>query len=129
MIIATNFTNPPQPNDDKASMNINGNLRVLNLYGLEKIVNLTKVVYVETINFLQSDQNEMNQQRDPAQNQARQIPSIQAMVVGQAERNMNIFFVKKSAGSRAKNETKEIICFDSGMDAVWSHFKNYGIAR
>lgn len=51
------------------------------------------------------------------------------MVVGQAERNMNIFFVKKQTGAKPKNESKEIICFDSGMDAVWSHFKNYGIAR
>ena len=57
------------------------------------------------------------------------------MVVGQAERNMNIFFAKKQIDNRpgakpkVDKDNKEIICFDSGMDAVWSHFKNYGIAR
>ena len=49
MIIATNY---PQSSADGSVTNVNGNLRVLNLYGLEKIANLTKVVYVETINFL-----------------------------------------------------------------------------
>jgi hypothetical protein len=107
--------------------NVNGNLRVLNLYGLEKIANLTKVVYIETINFLNSDPNEQGGQRQ-ADTQTKQIPSIQAMVVGQAERNMNIFFVKKQK-PKTDRDFKEIICFDSGMDAVWSHFKNYGIAR
>ena len=55
LIIATNFANQSsEPN----IQNVNGNLRVLNLYGLEKIANLTKVVYIETINFLNNDQNE-----------------------------------------------------------------------
>ena len=105
---------------------------MLNLYGLEKLANLSKVVYVETINFLASDPND---QQPRAAEEKVKVPSIQCMVVGQAERNMNIFFVKKQVdadGSNRRNnkqETKEIICFDSGMDAVWAHFKNYGIAR
>jgi hypothetical protein len=56
------------------------------------------------------------------------------MAIGLGERNINIFYVKKNIDAKGvirqvKNESKEIICFDSGMDAVWSHFKNYGIAR
>jgi hypothetical protein len=56
------------------------------------------------------------------------------MAIGLGERNINIFYVKKNIDAKGvirqvKNENKEIICFDSGMDAVWSHFKNYGIAR
>lgn len=56
------------------------------------------------------------------------------MAIGIGERNINIFFVKKQVDEKGvirqvKGESKEIICFDSGMDAVWNHFTSYGIAR
>jgi hypothetical protein len=93
---------------------------------------LTKIVYSETKTYLEQ-QNENGQQiiSEPT---SRDTPSIQSMAIGPGERNINIFYVKKQIDEKGvirqqKNETKEIICFDSGMDAVWSHFKNYGIAR
>lgn len=108
------------------------NLRVLNLYGLDRVANLTKIVYSETKAFLEQ-QNE-NGTEIIAEPTSRETPSIQSMAIGLGERNINIFYVKKQIDAKGvirqvKNESKEIICFDSGMDAVWSHFKNYGIAR
>lgn len=101
LIIATNFANTPTEKSEHAWTNVTGNLRVLNLYGLEKIANLSKVVYIETINFLANDQNDQAPRAPEVQ--GKQIPSIQCMVVGQAERNMNIFFVKKQIDAEGSN--------------------------
>ena len=121
LIIATNYVLA-----GKSEGNLQGNIRVLNLYGLEKIANLSKIMYLETIQQVTQDNKDNGRRTDTEPKDIKKIiPSIQAMAVGLGERNINIFFVKKEG----ERERKEIICFDSGMDAVWAHFQNYGIAK
>lgn len=111
---------------NRSENNMQGNIRVLSLYGLEKIANLSKIMYLETIQQVTQDSKDNGRRTDTEIKDVKKIiPSIQSMAVGLGERNINIFFVKKEG----EKERKEIICFDSGMDAVWAHFQNYGIAK
>jgi len=61
-----------------------GNITVKKLYGLEKVANLSSLVYKETINQLQEQKVITN----------KYIPCIEAIVLSRQERNFNIFFVK-----------------------------------
>ena len=62
-----------------------GWFRVLSLYGLNLVADLTETIYTKTLKSLSKIKPD----------EQVQIPMIQAIAVGAHERNINIFFVKQ----------------------------------
>lgn len=122
-------------------------MRVLNLYGLNTVSDLSEICYTLTRDNLANGQRPNRAIRN---NQPKEknmlVPTIQAMAVSKGERNINIFFVKQSVVKRQDNipnhnlmiekanfeqkeEQKEIICFDANMIQVWDHLEDFFFSR
>ena len=87
LIIAMNY------NNDNGQRQ--GNLRVLNLYGLSTVSDLSDVCYTLTRENLASGKHNNSKGRSNRPLQTDKLnPTIQAMAVSKGERNINIFFVK-----------------------------------
>jgi hypothetical protein len=108
-------------------MSQQGNIRVLKLFGLEKIANLTKLCYEESLKEIKqqkamnkADQNNEN----PFGGSKQQIktPMIGAIALKKGEVSLNIFYVEPS------KQTKEIICFESSKSTVWSQLEDMALA-
>ena len=83
LCVAANLTPQDQPK--------RGWLRVLSLYGLEIVADLSTLVYDKTMNVVV---DRKNKSKSPDGNPNELMPPIQAMAVGLHERNINIFLVK-----------------------------------
>ena len=101
-----------------------GWLRVLSLYGLNLVADLTEIIYTKTLERLNKLKMPANQSQQQLDQQAQvQIPTIQAVAVGIHERNINIFFVKQILNNEdgtILEEEKESISFLSYMVQVWN---------
>ena len=86
LIIAMNYTS------DNGQRQ--GNLRVLNLYGLSTVSDLSDVCYTLTRENLASGKHNARVRTNRPLQTDKLIPTIQAMAVSKGERNINIFFVK-----------------------------------
>ena len=96
LIIAMNFTNEQQQRQ--------GNLRVLNLYGLNTVADLSEICYTMTKENLANGQRpNRNVRTNRPLEKNTLIPTIQAMAVSKGERNINIFFVKQTVVKKQDN--------------------------
>ena len=71
-------------------------MRVLNLYGLNTVADLSEICYTLTRENLASGlrPNKGVKNKVPTNEKNMPMPTIQAMAVSKGERNINIFFVK-----------------------------------
>ena len=99
-------------------------MRVLNLYGLNTVSDLSEICYTLTRDNLANGQRPNRAIRN---NQPKEknmlVPTIQAMAVSKGERNINIFFIEESPEILSKIKLLKLL----GVDRVHVSFLNYHV--
>jgi len=107
LCVAANISRPGFPKS--------GWLRVLNLYGLNLVSDLTGIIYTQTLKTIYKN-------KPPQQLGIEgQIPTIQAVAVGAHERSISIFFVRQTIeNDMVIEEGRESISFLSYMVLIFN---------